>query len=80
MEPPFVMDPVMRKEWDAWQVVVAEWKTACGDINDPKFNRLVRSLRLWGENLAIMRSTQKKQNRDWALRDAQEAYDRICKT
>lgn len=80
MEPPFAMDPEMRQEWNAWQVVVAEWEKMLCDINLPKCNRLVRAIRLWGEHLAIMRSKQKKQNRDWALRDAQEAYDRVCKS
>jgi hypothetical protein len=64
---------LMEKEWKAWQRVVSEWP---GDINDPRFKRLVKAIQLWGEWLARLREKQRLDLRQGALTKAQVAYEK----
>ena len=47
-----MLDTKMEKEWKAWQEIVKLWP---GDINDKKFNELVKAINAWGEELALLR-------------------------
>ncbi len=47
-----------ESEWSAWQAVVKEFRGIVGDINDKKYDPLVKLLRLWGERLAVFRRSQ----------------------
>lgn len=45
-------------EWEAWQLFVKEFRRCVGDLNDDRYNGMVCALRLWGEELVQLRSTQ----------------------
>jgi hypothetical protein len=64
----------MEREWEAWQIVVQEWP---GDINDPKFNRLVAALRQWAEELSELRREQGVAVADQAKAEAHAVYERM---
>jgi hypothetical protein len=48
----------MNAEWQAWQVVVERFKQHNIDMNEPKYNQLIRAIELWGEELALLRRDQ----------------------
>lgn len=46
------------QEYEAWHQLCDELKPFVGDINAPKCSRLVAAIRVWGEELAILRRSQ----------------------
>jgi len=48
----------MNDEWQAWQGVVGQFKRLEIDINQERYNPLVRAIELWGEELARLRRKQ----------------------
>lgn len=52
------MNEEQQAEWNAWQDVVKDWRKIVGDINDPKYTPLVRSIQVWGEYLVALREDQ----------------------
>lgn len=64
----------MEQEWEAWQIVVQEWP---GDMNDPKYNRLVAAIRQWGEELHLLRREQGVAVADQAKAEAHATYARL---
>lgn len=57
----------MRAEWEAWQAVNQEFKRLGMDINRSTFNRLIKSVCVWGEYLSILRQEQTEEQRRHAL-------------
>jgi hypothetical protein len=76
MNNPPLREP-MRQEWEAWQTVVREWP---GDINDPRYTRLVKAIQRWGEWLALLRVEQSPEIRQQAIRMAEAAYEKAKDT
>lgn len=72
------LDP-MNVEAEAWQRVVAEWRAVFPgvDLNDAKFNPLVKAIELWGEQLVALRSTQEPAVIDGALDDKKIGYEQV---
>ncbi len=58
-----------KREWNTWQEVVKLWP---GKMNDPEWNRLVRTIQLWGEHLVALRIVQPEGTRSNALRGAEQ--------
>jgi len=67
------MNALMHQEWEAWQTVVKDWP---GDINDPRFNRVVKAIQLWGEHLASLRVAQPPGVREKAQEAAGSSYEK----
>jgi hypothetical protein len=63
----------MRQEWEAWQTVVREWP---GDINDPRYTRVVKAIQRWGEWLVLLRVEQEPEIRQQAMKMAEAAYEK----
>jgi hypothetical protein len=66
-------DDAMHLEWKAWHTVVKEWP---GDINEPRYTRLVKAIQRWGEWLALLRVEQDSHTRQHALTMAEAAYEK----
>jgi hypothetical protein len=67
-----VLDIAMRAEYDAWRHVVQHWP---GSIDDPKFNKLVKAIELWGEYLVALRMNQDALKRARILLKKKERYE-----
>ena len=72
MESPYHPGP-MDKEWEAWRDVVKLWP---GDMNESKWNPLVRAIERWGEILVELRMTQTSEIVNDAKNDAEKGYAR----
>jgi hypothetical protein len=66
-------DP-MRTEWQAWQDVNAECKLLGIDMNEHKYDCLIKAIKVWGEQLAALRDTQSVEAAAKALAMYQEDY------
>lgn len=64
------------QEWEAWQVIVHEWDEAIDTtMNDPKYDKLIAAINLWGEYLVGLRLTQTDEMRNGAIAAKQQHYD-----
>jgi hypothetical protein len=68
----------MHAEWIMWQKVVHEFRAMSIDLNEERWNPLARSLELWGDELALLRSVQAPEVLDSALEDKRSAYERAA--
>ncbi len=59
-------------EYETWQDVVTVWRAEVGEINDPKYRRLVKAIQRWGEYLATLRRGQG----EGRVRDIRDDMDR----
>jgi hypothetical protein len=57
------MNEEQRLEYEAWKSVARCWP---GDINDQKFNNVLKAIRVWGERLSALRRTQPSETVDRA--------------
>ena len=64
----------MHNEYDAWQNVVAECQRLGIDMNQEKYNRLIKSICVWGERLHALRATQRADQVQAALNSYEAAY------
>src|SRR4051812_45094193 len=66
-------------EAEARQRVVAEWRAVFpgADLNDAKFDPLIKAIELWGEHLVALRAAQDQEVVDRALHDKLVAYERV---
>lgn len=64
----------MRLEYKAWLDVVADFRHIVGEINDPKYDALIRSVILWGEQLVGLRVVQTEEMRQAALSGAERRW------
>lgn len=48
----------MHIEWQAWQDVNSECKALGIDMNEQKYDCLIKAVKVWGEQLAALRDTQ----------------------
>jgi len=65
----------MNSEWEAWQDVVREFRKVRIDVNDPRFDLLMKYIRIWGEYLVSLRVDQSEEVRQSAMSDALAALD-----
>lgn len=67
----------MQVEYEAWQSVVREWNSIIGDsMNEPKFNTLIAAIRMWAEELVLLRESQEPDVCDTIREQAVLEYDR----
>lgn len=76
MELDLKMIEAQREEHEAWLVFVEEWKKVFPneDMNDSKFNPLIKSIEAWAEFLVVIRSQQDSVDRVIALQGKINAY------
>lgn len=68
----------MDSEWEAWQDVGRDFKAAVGNMNDPKYERLIRGIVVWAEELHLLRSMQPDTVCDRAREQAVDRYRVAC--
>lgn len=66
--------PRMNAEFEAWKQVVKQFRALGFDINDARFNPLVKAVHAWGEELVSLRVKQSEELRARALSQARVAY------
>lgn len=65
----------MHAEYESWQNVVKECRRLGIDMNQPKYNRLIRAIAVWGESLSALRMTQPEQSVAAAKADYKAQYE-----
>ncbi len=66
---------LQSNEYTAWQLVVAEFKLAIGDMNEDKYKRLIAAINLWSEVLCRLRFFGTEESLNKALLDKQALYN-----
>jgi hypothetical protein len=62
-------------EWKGWQNVMAEWKRTIGtDVDDKRYDPLIKAIEAWGELLVDLRLTQTETQRTVARAEKLGAY------
>lgn len=69
------MQDAMGAEHQAWLDMVADFRELGINVNDEKYNPLVKSICLWGERLVYLRVNQTVQIRVNALLNARADWD-----
>ncbi len=64
-------------EYKAWRDAMAEFRAAVGDPNDYKYNALITSIQLWGEQLHQLRQSQSAQQQTRCLEIRLKEYATI---
>jgi hypothetical protein len=73
--PPVLRDvALMNYEWKGWQDVVSEFRKLGLEIDDPKFDKLIASINVWGEKLHRLRREQPEKTVEKALLDYEKKY------
>jgi hypothetical protein len=67
--PDFTGDYTAYTEWRAWQLVVEQFRKLGLDINEDKFNPLIRCIEAWGELLVELRMDQTGFEREQARQE-----------
>jgi hypothetical protein len=65
----------MDQEYAAWQAVVMECRRLGIDMNEPKYNRLIKAVCVWGERLHALRANQREDQVDRALISYLDQYE-----
>lgn len=71
------MNRESKIEYNRWQLLCDEARAVGIDPNNKRFNRLFRTMQLWGESLAALRGTQTQEERDKALTVARERWKKV---
>ena len=66
---------LIEKEYESWLRVVHEFKDAIGEMNEPKYNRLISSMNLWAEHLSRLRYYNDEKSLKKSLQDKQNVYN-----
>jgi len=69
---------MMNYEWKGWQDVVFEFKSLGIDVNDARYNPVVKAIQLWGEKLHRLRAEQEPRIVEKALLDYERQYSEVA--
>jgi hypothetical protein len=67
----------MILEWRAWRSMCEELKSLGIDVNADSSDRMVRSIKRWGEELVALRLEQDEHIRDEALNEVRGMYPEL---
>lgn len=69
------MFDAMNTEYDAWQDVVKEFRNLSMDMNDKRYDPLIKSVCVWGERLHALRAEQSAKVVETALIQYLDQYE-----